>query len=42
LEQGRYFLNPEAQEEESEFLDCAPEIDVVNWTQCPRWAHLKA
>jgi cell wall assembly regulator SMI1 len=41
LEHGKYFLNAEALEEGREFLDCVPEIDVVNWWKSPRWKHLE-
>jgi cell wall assembly regulator SMI1 len=39
LEAGRYFLNQEALSDGDEFLDCDPEIDVVNWAHSPRWKH---
>jgi cell wall assembly regulator SMI1 len=40
LEAGRYLLNKEALAEGDEFLDCVPEIDVVNWHRSSRWKHL--
>lgn len=39
LEEGRYFLDPEAKAEGEEFLDCVREIDVVNWHLSPKWKH---
>lgn len=41
LECGRYFLKPDALEDGDEFLDCAAELDVVNWWKSPRWKHLE-
>jgi cell wall assembly regulator SMI1 len=40
LEGGKYSLSQKALEEGNEFLDCAPEIDIVNWHHSPRWMHL--
>lgn len=40
LENGRYFLNKDAQAEGDEFLQCVPEIDVINWHKSPKWKHL--
>lgn len=40
LEGGKYSLNQDALQDGSEFLDCAPEIDIVNWHRTPRWKHL--
>lgn len=40
LEAGLYFLSEEAMREGNEFLDCTPEIDVVNWAFSARWKHL--
>ncbi|MBX0289530.1 SMI1/KNR4 family protein [Hymenobacter sp. HSC-4F20] len=37
LEQGRYFLEPDALEDGNEFLAAAENIDVVNWYQAARW-----
>ncbi|RPD45905.1 SMI1/KNR4 family protein [Hymenobacter sediminis] len=37
LEQGRYFLEPDALEDGNEFLAAAASIDVVNWHQAARW-----
>jgi cell wall assembly regulator SMI1 len=41
LAAGRYFLNQEALAEGDEFLDCKPDIDVINWSFSSRWEHLK-
>jgi cell wall assembly regulator SMI1 len=40
LEKGLYTLNPEALADGNHFLDCAKEIDIVNWSSSPRWKHL--
>lgn len=40
LEAGRYFLNQDAIAEGDQFLDCDPQMDVVNWAHSPRWKHL--
>ncbi len=38
LQQGYYFLNPDALEEDNnEFLDTDPAIDLVNWFDAARW-----
>ncbi|SNR29097.1 SMI1/KNR4 family protein [Hymenobacter mucosus] len=37
LEQGRYFLEPDALEDGNEFLAATESIDVVNWHHAPRW-----
>ena len=41
LEGGRYFLNKQALEDGGQFLDCDPEIDVINWAHSERWKHLR-
>jgi cell wall assembly regulator SMI1 len=38
LQQGHYFLNTDALEEDNiEFLDTDPSIDLVNWFKAARW-----
>jgi cell wall assembly regulator SMI1 len=41
LEQMQYFLDPDALDGGNEFLNCAPEIDVINWFRVPGWNYLK-
>jgi cell wall assembly regulator SMI1 len=41
LENGYYFLNPQAREDGNEFLDCVAEIDLANWWKSSRWKHLE-
>ena len=40
LELNKYFLNSDALDEGNHFLDCIPEIDILNWVSSPRWQHL--
>jgi cell wall assembly regulator SMI1 len=40
LDAGRYSLNAEALADGNQFLSPAPEIDIVNWSESPRWQHL--
>jgi cell wall assembly regulator SMI1 len=42
LESGKYFLHTEALKDGEQFLDCVSEIDLLNWWESPRWAHLKS
>jgi cell wall assembly regulator SMI1 len=39
LDRGSYYLNKEALAEGNQFLSCAPEVDIVNWSFSPRWKH---
>ncbi len=41
LDAGKYFLQPEALEDGEQFLNCKPDIDLLNWPLSPRWAHLR-
>lgn len=38
LKQGRYALDPDALEDDSEYLLPNAEIDIVNWSTAARWA----
>ena len=40
LQKGLYTLNAEALADGNHFLNCAREIDIVNWSSSPRWKHL--
>ena len=37
LQNGEYFLNEEALEDDNHFLELAQEIDIVNWFKSTKW-----
>jgi len=39
LEGGKYSLNQESLADGNEFLNCSPDIDVLNWHRTQRWKH---
>ena len=40
LQSGKYHLAEDALKEGDEYLNCVPEIDVINWVSSPKWKEL--